>query len=280
MAEKLVVLGASNAAGIYDYDAPDYTAGDIVSAAYQQTTFVRRGPKELVIDLTTNPRVPESNFLINAGMPGDSVVQMKERFERDVLLESPTHVFIWPGLNDAGVAMALWHNDLESVEDYPETVEAFSKAINRHTDLDQALKATSYIVAGIVREMVDCLHAKGVQTFIGTIPPYSSRLAYYLELGNPVAKSQKAGSPLIEMVNEQLRQLGGERFTIDVYQAVVDSTTGLMKPEFSWGEQKQEADTLHLSDNGQIMAGVVLCSRYFSTPTRAVISNMRELRWE
>lgn len=280
MAERLVIFGTSNAAGIYGNDAPEYITGDIVSAVFHQLPIVRREPKGWVIDLTTSPKISGGSFLVNAGMPGDSVVQMRERFKEDVLSEDPTHVFIWPGLNDAAVAMAMWRNDTRLMRDYPETVEAFSEAMKGHSNLDQALRATSNVVAGMVREMVDSLHTRGIQAFIGTIPPYSNRLAYCLELGNPIAKSQIEGSPLIEMVNEQLRQIGGERFTVDVHRAVVNTTSGLMKPEFSWGEQRQDQDTLHLSDNGQIMAGVSLASRFFNTPVRAITSNAGELRWE
>lgn len=276
--EKIVIFGASNAAGIYGFDAPKYTAVNIVSAVIEQKAYVKRSPEELLIDLSRRPNLPESDSVINAGLPGDSIVQMKERFEADVLSKSPTHVFIWPGLNDAGIAMALWNNQVESVEEeYLETVEVFSEAMKGAKNLEQALISTSRVVVDITGEMVDHLNRNHIQTFIGTIPPFSSRLTHYLEKGEPVAKSQLESLPMIELINKGLRKIGGDRYTVDVYQAVVDPTTGLMRPEFSWGEQKKIPDTLHLSDRGQIIVGIALCSKYFNIPTRTILPGGIEL---
>lgn len=286
MLEKLVVFGASNAAGLYGFSVPRYVASDIVSAVYTQEPCITKTPQELIIDLSNDPILEPINQVVNAGAPGDSILDMRARFQEDVIYESPSHVFIWPGLNDAGIATALLRNNFELVKDYPETAEAFSAAMEKHQGLDQKLTAVADVITANVSEMVQLLDQRGVKTLVGTIPPYSSRLAYCLEQGEPLAKSyQTEALPLIEKVNRQLRRSVGESNTVDVYNAVLDLTTGFMRQEFSWGEQKDQygeqfgGDVLHLSDEGQIMTAVVLCSRLFNTPTRAITPSGRELAW-
>lgn len=275
---ELVVFGASNASGLYDMDMVDYHSSNITSAVYDNHLSVKNQPKELIVDLSNNPELSEGPLVRNEGIPGDTVCDMFARFREDVVNKNPFHVFIWPGLNDAGIALGIMHNiPSEGYED-PDLIRLknlFARAINNKSD---SMQATADFISGFMYRMIDLLKTKGVKPIVGTIPPYSATLAYPQD-AEYVYYLREDGPRLIEVINNNLRTLGCS--VIDAHKEVVNPQTGLMFADYSFGVTVPErtADILHLNSFGQIKVARILCQELFKKPVNIVPPDKERLEF-
>lgn len=237
--EKLVVFGASNAGGWSVAHNVDYHCSNLLQAVIEGNQIVKITDQEIEIDLTEEPALEDGDAVINAGFPGDTILDLEERFGNDVLAEQPSHLFIWSGLND----VSEFVNQYSGIEDPPK--------------LTSALEQSSRFIVGKVADMAQKAKALGIITVIGTIPPYTNRLSHF-ERQPEGATLKRVGIPLLDQVNQRLRNLNGQFMIADIYPNLVNTQTGLSKVEFSYGDDTKTGDVLHLNNRGQMAAAAVL----------------------
>lgn len=285
--EKVAIYGASNAAGwAVTHRGIDYHSSNIVQAAFEKPPFVRESPEDLIIDLSENPRLEEKEFVVNAGRPGADVFELMKNFDSDVLVEKPSHLFFWSGLNDIVVAVTLLHNrktgDSLAAEGYERAVEEFKDAFTKVDDIDSSLTAASGIIFSQIEHMVTSARNNRIQTLIGTIPPFSAALPRWeQDPSEPNAKHfRKEGTTLIGLINDRVRVLGGDDCTVDAFKLVVDENTRLTKPDFSYGVTVPdfEGDILHLNSMGQIQVAQILCQRILNKNVAIIPPNPARIR--
>jgi hypothetical protein len=271
--EKLVVIGASNAGGWSEAHMVDYHCSNLVQAVADLNAAVSETPEGIVIDLSDRPELSDGGSVINAGMPGDTVLEMDERFANDVFGDSPSHVFIWPGLNDVTILTDTMHGrpheDIGMGDIDPGVL--YAQVLKGKTGETTAIEESAYAIMITVRRMAIKAWQQGIEPIVGTIPPFSSRLAYFDEIN--AKQYYQDGSKIICRTNQLLAELPDQvpgTKIIDVYSMVVDSQGGLARPEFSYGEESQSGDILHLSNRGQIVVASELCKSLFGKPTRVI----------
>ena len=285
--ERVAIYGASNAAGWAEsHLGVDYHSANIMQAAIKKPPFVQESPSDLVIDLSTNPQLPEGEFVLNVAIPGADVFELMENFEFEVLDAQPSHLFFWSGLNDIVVAVTLLHDrgaeDRLAQEGYEEGVKQFKDAFTRLDDIDSSLTAASGIIFSQIEHMVTSARNNQIQTLIGTIPPFSAALPRWEEdpTTPDVKHFRKEGLALIGLVNNRIRVLGRDDCTIDAFSRVVDQETGLTKAGFSYGVTVPDfgGDILHLNSMGQIQVAQVLCQRVLNKNVAIVPPNPARIR--
>ncbi len=126
--ERFVVFGASNAAGWSEIHNVDYHASNLLRLLYIKSDFLKIGADSVTLDLSKAPELEEGEPVINAGFPGDTVYDLAERIQSDVIDNKPSCVFLWPGLNDITYAVGLMHG--QEAQDDASTKELMT-AINK-----------------------------------------------------------------------------------------------------------------------------------------------------
>lgn len=258
--EKLVVFGASNAGGWSVAHEVDYHCSNLLQAVIEGNQIVKITDQEIEIDLTKEPELSDGGVVINTGFPGDTVVDLDERFERDVLSEHPSHLFIWPGLND----ISQFVQELPDVED--------------QAKLNQTLRQTSRFIAGKIAGMAQQAKDMGIVTIIGTIPPYTNRLSHFEEEPEGAALV-RIGLPLLDQVNQRLRNFNGQFIISDIHPGLVNTQTGLSKVEFSYGDDTKTGDVLHLNNRGQMVAAAILTNTLLKKTVTIIPANGQPIRW-
>jgi len=261
--ERFIVFGASNAAGWSEIHMVGYHPSNLLRLLYIKSDFLKIGADSATLDLSKKPELEEGTPVLNEGFPGDTVYDLADRIQSDVIDNKPTSVFLWPGLNDITYAVGLMHGQ-EAQDD------AFTKeiviAIQKRKNSIDSLAGTIYAQ---IWGMNDLILKEKCKVYLGTIPPFSSALSRHLS--DPLGKAYfNEGSVLIKKVNEKIRGTKGASI-VDAYTALVDLESGLMKPEFSYGAPKERSgDILHLNDNGQLAVAGVLFQAILGKPVRII----------
>lgn len=247
---ELSVIGGSNAAGIYENTLPDIVLTDVLRQAFLR---YKPGANDLVVELNERPSF-ESPIVLNAGVPGDTVVDMASRFTEDVLNKNPSRVLIWPGLNDSSLITKLYHGG--TVEPYGReevnSAGAYIQATMGVKPGPEYLEKAADFFAENVALMVKGARAQGIEVFVGTIPPYSN--LDRVEQTPDIVALRSTGLQTLASINERIRKTSGAQ-VIDIHASLVDPHTNLNRQENAWG------DLLHLSNRGQILVGALAASQ-------------------
>lgn len=251
---ELSVIGGSNVAGFYGESVPDVILIDVLEQAFLE---YKPGIKNLsiVLNLPLNFR---TTLVLNEGMPGDTVVEMGARFEEDVVDKNPKRVLIWPGLNDSSLITRLYRGETIQPDRYAEIdpAHAYRLATRGFEPRSAYLERAANFFTNNLEAMVQAATNKGIEVFLGTVPPYSN--LDKVEQTPPVEGLRVIGLPTLALINDRIRQTANAHI-IDIHCALVDPETNLNRPENAWG------DLLHLSNRGQILAGALVASQIFKT---------------
>lgn len=278
---EAVVYGASNAAGWSPGHDVDYDIAKLAQVTHAKPPFVTVTDKEIVVDLSANPQIEDDDYVKNEGIPGATTPDLLEDFKQQVLGHEPKHVFIWTGLNDPVIAISVLHPRDAREEAQGEIADMFRRSMARAEDTDTKLQASAEFIVANIKAMVDLARENGVNSLIGTLPPFASTLKRFEK--DPTAPMGKhllgEGKVLIRLVNERIQALGGA-CVVDAYSQVVDAVTGLVRPEFSYGVSVPErsGDILHLNSYGHIAVATVLCIELQGSPVSFIPPDRERLQ--
>ena len=103
--------------------------------AFGDSTTAKRGHLEIYSNILTK-ELEKAGILakvINAGVPGNTTMAARKRFEKDVLRKNPDLVIIQFGINDA--AVDVWKNATKSrvsLDDYMNNLRYFIKTLRKN----------------------------------------------------------------------------------------------------------------------------------------------------
>lgn len=281
---KLIVFGTSNAEAFFGMSSgTNFSAHGIMNELYKPTgsPLITYLPDLLRIDLHSlskiRPADKHEGVVINAAEAGKNMhILATQRFRPNVLERHPETVFIWPGLNDSRIASEIVGGE-EVKGIYP------GKLRQALADPSTAVYETSQLIYSYIDQMVAQSIEAGIKPIVGTIPPFSSRLAYEADdAKSTYLKTQ--GLETIKAVNELIKTAHSSGTTVlDIYQEVLDAETGLMKATLSWGEVEHRlrfenkfifedtpADLLHGNSRMQMIVAAMIAHTLFEKPVEVI----------
>ncbi len=272
--QPFIVFGASNAAGWSEIHLVDYHPSNLLRLLYTHE-YLKISPDLVTLDFSNSPELEEGFPVLNEGFPGDTVYDLANRFEEDVINHNPSSVFLWPGLNDITMAVSVAFGRLKPGLEEEPSIFNYAEVLADYSSIEEKISCAADAINDVLGKMILKLYEKKVQVYLGTIPPFSSALANHSN--ETAALFKKDGLTLLTLVNDKIRK-SPHVVVIDAYKALLDRETGLMKVEFSYGAPKEKSgDILHLNDLGQLSVAGVLFQAILDKPVRIIAPGGSEL---